>query len=126
MLFRSLEAVRREAAELRVTLLSDGVVPREREAEALIAAAARECVTNCVRHAGGRLVTVRVEERGGIFAVVITNDGVPPKGPVTEGGGLGALRHRIEASGGAMRVRHTPRFALELELPKAAREEASV
>ena len=112
------EAARRQAAEMDVTLLFEGFLPDDPEIERLIAAAARECVTNCVRHAGGRMVRVRITRGGGRFAATITNDGRPPDGPVTEGGGLSALRRSIENAGGTMSLSSAPRFALTMTLPE--------
>ncbi|MBR4158208.1 MAG: hypothetical protein IKR07_04775 [Oscillospiraceae bacterium] len=113
-----LEDVRREAAELRVTLTVEGILPQDGKTESLIAAAARECVTNCVRHAKGSLVNVRLAGRDGFYTVTFTNDGAPPAGPVAEGGGLSSVRQGVEAAGGSMRVSHSPRFALILRFPE--------
>lgn len=112
------EAAQRQAAEMNVSLRFDGYLPPDRAMESLIASAARECVTNCVRHAGGRSVDVKTVSRGGVWTVTITNDGTPPSAPVVEGGGLSSLRRNVESAGGEMRIDHTPRFALELTLPE--------
>ncbi len=118
----TLEEVRREASELRVTLLLDGVLPQSGEVEALIAAAARECVTNCVRHAKGHTVTVRIDRRGGAYTAVLTNDGAPPAGPIHEGGGLSSLRRSVEAAGGERSAGYAPAFALTLKLKERSPE----
>ena len=118
----TLEEVRREAEEMRITLLLEGMLPRNGDVEALIAAAARECVTNCVRHANGSSVTVKIDEHDGLYTIVITNDGDPPEGPIREGGGLGSLRRRVEAAGGEMHVSHFPAFALILNLTEGRPE----
>ena len=51
------------------------------------------------------------------LTAAITNDGLAPAGEVVEGGGLSALRRRIEGTGGAMQVESTPRFRLVITLP---------
>jgi len=112
----TLEAVRRQAEEMGVTLETEGYLPHGGALEELVAAAARECVTNCVRHARGSRVTVRLSERGGVYTAAITNDGQVPAGPIAEGGGLSALRRRVEGAGGEMHLAHAPRFALILNL----------
>lgn len=117
------ESVRRQAAEMRVTLELDGALPQEKTAVRLIVSAARECVTNCVRHARGDTVTVRVTGRGEDgCTVVITNNGEPPDGPVTEGSGLSTLRKSVEITGGNMYVVCEPRYALILNLPEREQE----
>lgn len=116
------EAARRQAAEMKVSLLFDGEAPQSAETEALIAAAASECVTNCVRHAGGSAVTVTVTAHAGICTATITNDGKAPDGPIAEGGGLSSLRKQVESVGGEMHISHTPRFTLILNLTERSPE----
>jgi two-component sensor histidine kinase len=115
----TLEEARREAEEMRVSLRLEGVVPKDEGVEKLIAAAARECVTNCVRHAKGSRVTVAINEENGVYTVTITNDGEAPGGPIIEGGGLGSLRRRVESAGGGMKISHYPAFALILKLKES-------
>ena len=116
------EEARQKAAEMHVTLDLEGYIPRNPDVERLIAAAARECVTNCVNHAGGDRVTVEVMERAGICRVTITNNGRVPEREITEGGGLSALRRSVEEAGGEMSVSHRPAFALILNLPRREQE----
>ena len=118
----SLEAVRRQAAEMNVSLVVEGTFPAGPE-ERLIAAAARECVTNCIRHAGGKTVWVVITERSGLTTAIFTNDGRPPEGPIKEGGGLSSLRRSVENAGGEMSVFEAPRFTLVLNLPEGRYEE---
>ena len=116
------EDVCRQAEEMKVKLTLDGYLPENETVARLIVAAARECVTNCVRHAQGKHIHVRLTERSKICTAVITNDGAPPDGPVREGGGLSALRRSVERAGGEMHVAHSPRFALILNLPEKETE----
>ena len=110
------EEARQKAAEMHVTLELDGYIPQNPDIERLIAAAARECVTNCVNHAGGDRVRVEVVERADIYRVIITNNGKIPEREITEGGGLSSLRRSVEASGGEMHISHKPAFSLTLYL----------
>ena len=99
---------------VKVTLT--GYIPPETTAERLVAAAIRECVTNCIRHAKGSEVHVAVTERHGYLRAEITNNGEVPAGPITEGSGLSSLRRSVEASGGEMHISHRPAFSLTLYL----------
>ena len=116
------EEARQKAAEMHVTLELDGYIPQNPDMERLIAAAARECVTNCVNHAGGDRVRVEVVERADIYRVIITNNGKIPEREITEGGGLSSLRRSVEGAGGEMSVSHRPAFALILNLPRREQE----
>lgn len=112
----TMEDVRREAEEIRVELVLDGIIPQNEQMEHLITAAARECVTNCVRHANGNHVIVKIIEHEDLYTVTITNDGKVPTEPIVEGGGLSSLRHSVEEAGGEMYISHSPYFALILNL----------
>ena len=94
-----------------------GELPKSPSALRLLTAAMRECLTNAVRHAGGRRIFVRVCVRGTFAEAVITNDGRPPEREITEGGGLSSLRARIESSGGQMRIQSLPAFSLCVTIP---------
>ena len=95
----------------------DGYLPRDTAAEALTVAAAKECVTNCIKHADGNEVYIRIAPRGERYDVTITNNGKIPTEPIKEGSGLSTLRRSIESSGGEMHISHNPRFALLITIP---------
>jgi hypothetical protein len=47
-----------------------------------------------------------------------TNDGTKPEEPITEGGGLGSLRRKLEGMGALMVVESQPEFALTVTVRK--------
>ncbi|MDD6094565.1 MAG: hypothetical protein PUC29_02350 [Clostridia bacterium] len=112
------EEAQMKAQQLGVKVTLDGYIPPDTTAEQLITAAVRECVTNCIRHARGDRVNVKITEQIGILRVQITNNGEVPKDKITEGSGLSSLRRSVEASGGDMKLSHRPAFALTLYLPR--------
>lgn len=119
----TMDEVRETAEKLGVTVRIEGSLPSGSTAEALTAAAAAECVTNCVRHAGGNEVYVRIAARNSaVYDITITNNGKKPEGPISEGSGLSGLRRRIEAAGGEMHTAFSPRFALLITLPEKENE----
>ena len=95
-----LEYAKERAAALGVSVLTGGDFPTDRAERRIFALAVRECVTNCVRHAGGNKVFAFASCENGCNKLKITNNGAPPESEITEGGGLSALRRRIEKSGG--------------------------
>lgn len=108
------------AAAIGVTTELSGALPGDKTSYLLIMAAIRECMTNCARHARGSKLLVSLSETEsppGIKAV-ITNNGIPPQGEITEGGGLSTLRAGIEKVGGEMRLQSLPTFSLTVKLPK--------
>ncbi len=113
----TMDQVKQAAMALGVRVKTEGYLPPDSAAEELTAAAARECVTNCLRHAGGREVYIRIAQRDDRYDITITNSGALPAGPIREGSGLASLRRSIEAAGGEMHTAYKPRFALLITLP---------
>lgn len=95
----------------------EGSAPKDAEMRHIFALAMRECTSNCIRHAGGKRIFARFAPYRGGWAIHITNDGKVPDDEITEGGGLSALRRRIENAGGIMRIKSIPNFALSALLP---------
>ena len=116
------DALLAQADELGVEIKLDGMLPIEPDIYDLVVQAIRECLTNCVRHAHGTTVLVRITGVPGGYTVAITNDGEKPHGPIHEGGGLSALRQSIENAGGEMSLSHYPEFLLRFTLMREEME----
>ena len=113
----------RAAQAIGVTIERRGVFPAEgTESAQLLEAAAHECLTNLVRHAGGTRLEITGEKTESGWRIRYLNDGDVPTGPIVEGSGLSSLRAQVEAAGGEMVVEHAPRFALTLILPMERRD----
>lgn len=118
-----LQQIRDAAAAVGVEIIPEGEMPWEDEtAMRLLFAAARECLTNAVAHAAADTMTIRVRRSTGGWTAAFTNDGTPPEGPVTEGGGLSGLRRRVEQAGGTMKIDAQPTFVLTLFIPGGEEE----
>ena len=117
------EQLARAAQAIGVTIARSGAFPQEgTESAQLVEAAAHECLTNLVRHAGGTRLEIIGEKVASCWRIHYLNDGSAPSGPIVEGSGLTALRARTEAAGGAMEIVHAPRFELTLTLPEERQE----
>ena len=113
----------RAACAIGVTIERRGILPAEgTESAQLLEAAAHECLTNLVRHAGGTRLEITGEKTESGWRIRYLNDGDVPSGPIVEGSGLTALRARTEAAGGKMDIAYTPRFELTLTLPEERQE----
>ena len=108
------EAVIR-ARNMGVALIIEG---NAGEYENVIAAAATECVRNCINHADGDRVHIAIKPESGGVKVLITNNGNPPKGPIAEGTGLSGIRRKVTRQQGIMKVYDDPDFILELYFPQ--------
>lgn len=111
---KTMDDVINRAGKINVRVITEGEFPEDAEMQSLVAVAAGECVTNCVRHAGGSEVLVSSVADGDSYTVRMTNNGKDPDGPVAEGGGLSSLRRRAEAAGVVMKIEVEPEFALIL------------
>ena len=58
-----------------------------------------------------------ITESEAAVTAVFSNNGIPPKGPVTETGGLAVLRKSVEAEDGSMTVQSEPAFLLTITIP---------
>ena len=114
---KTLAELTERIAGIGVALHVRGEFPQKSGAAYLLTAAVRECAINTVRHAKGSEMTVELTKTPHSLIAAITNDGLTPAGEVVEGGGLSALRRRIEGTGGAMQVESTPRFRVVITLP---------
>lgn len=111
-----LEYAFKRAEALGVKVIIDGTFPRQEKLHYLFSLAIRECVNNCVKHAGGNEVYVSVRHIDKECILQITNNGKMPSKKVIEGGGLSALRKSFETNGGKMAVDSVPRFTLTVSL----------
>ena len=117
------EQLARAAQAIGVTIARSGAFPQEgTEGAQLVEAAAHECLTNLVRHAGGARLEIISEKSAAGWKIRYLNDGKAPEKPIIEGSGLTALRARTEAAGGKMDIAYTPRFELTLTLPEERQE----
>lgn len=113
------------AQSIGVTVTLRGAPPEDAARRELLALAIRECAANAVKHAEADALDMTISpchpERSAAEAkdltVTIVNNGLPPKGPIAESGGLLALRRHVEAAGGGMEVQSAPTFRLTLTLP---------
>ena len=65
---------------------------------------------------------IRLELDKEARTLTVTDNGIPPAGPIREGGGIGGMRRRVRQLGGRMELYTVPRFRIELSVPKEAVE----
>ena len=106
-------AVEQAAAMIGASIHYEGALPKLHRD--VVTIAIHECLTNTVKHAGGKNLFVRVTQENGQTTVSLTNDGDPPAGPVKETGGLADLRKLAEQNGVALTIESAPAFRLQLK-----------
>ena len=103
-----------------ITIDLSGELPDNNEIRKLFVVAATEALTNAVRHAKAKTLYIGFSHCADNYSVRFTNDGIPPAKEITEGGGMGNLRKRVERMNGQMRVISKPRYALEITIDAKA------
>lgn len=106
------------AQAVDVTIVLEGELPESEKEKNILIAALHECLTNTVKHANGNELYVSIQSGDTSIMAKMTNNGAPPQGRIEENGGLKNLRRTIEAAGGIMRIESSPRFVLQVVLPK--------
>ena len=113
-----LEMLSRIAASTGIAIQLNGELPFNEEVQKLFVQAAAEALTNAVSHAQAKTLYMKLVEEKHTYTVFFQNDGDRPDGEITEGGGLGSLRKKVEREGGTMMVQSDPEFTLTIALPK--------
>ena len=99
-----------------------GQMPDRKAAKKLFLEAATEALTNAVRHADAKTLHICLTETDTDYSVCFRNDGKVPETTVTEGGGLGSLRRKVETVGGRMQIDCRPAYSLTVTMPKGGNE----
>lgn len=115
----SLEELYHAAESIGCHIEITGELPVESETAYLILSAVRESVTNAVLHGEADRVFVTISDINGFIDVQIKNNCRKKVTSLSEGGGLGNLRKKIETQGGNMDIQMVnDSFELSLSLPK--------
>ncbi|MBQ7547220.1 MAG: ATP-binding protein [Clostridia bacterium] len=107
-----LDAVRKAADAVGVEIAIRGEIPERYKS--LFEVALHECLTNTVKHAKGHRLEAGIDEADGVLTMTFTNDGIPPKSPIRETGGLHNLRVMAGKQNGSMEIESAPAFRLTL------------
>lgn len=107
----------RMAGDIGVKVAADGELPASGAARELLGRILHECVINAAKHAEADELNVKLSGSGEALTVEITNNGLVPKSPIRESGGLKSMRRTIESAGGSMEVRSVPVFRLTIRIP---------
>ena len=119
-----IQSLKKAAAATGVTLELRGEIPEETKVRQLFLQAAAESLTNAISHAKAKTLYVEFTEDPYAYSVSIYNDGLLPTGPVREGGGLSALRKKVEGIGGQMGIKSVPQFILTVTIGKGGNRNA--
>lgn len=107
------------AAAIGIKLVWSGV-PNELAptVQPLFLAAAREAMTNAIKHAQAQTLDISIKENCDSLEARFTNGGKIPVHPVMPSGGLLNLSKRLESAGGRMTIETNPTFCLNVIIPK--------
>lgn len=115
---KPLEMLQRISASTGISTQITGALPESEDVQKLFVEAAAEALTNAISHAHAKTLFVTLTETELSYSASFRNDGTRPDGEITEGGGLGSLRKKLEREGGSMEIKSHPDFELMVTLPK--------
>lgn len=118
----TLQTLIQTATAFGISVEAVGQMPDQKAVEKLFLEAATEALTNAVRHADAKTLHIRLAETETDYRVCFHNDGKIPETTVTEGGGLGSLRRKVETAGGLMQIDCQPEYSLTVTMPKGGTE----
>ena len=99
-----MDELQEAASMLDCKLKVIGELPKNEDIAYLIVSAAREALTNAIKHANADTIYVMIERKTLSYNVIIYDNGETSADSVQEGGGLTGLRRRVEKEGGKMEV----------------------
>ena len=105
------------ARQTGVQIQVKGELPGAGKRLELLMLAATEALTNAVRHGGADQLFIELKTAD-VAVAYITNNGKKPEHTVREGGGLSALRLRLEEAGGELYLNTEPEFRLTVRFPE--------
>lgn len=112
-----LEMLRKTFQGMEVSVDIRGKLPEdERIADSFVEIAV-ECVTNAVRHGYATCIQFHFFQND-CWRMTVTDNGIPPAGPVREGGGISEMRRRLRRFGGTLELHTVPRFSIQISVPK--------
>lgn len=120
---RTLDELAVKSDNMGVKLVVTGSAGLSESQQRIIGFAADECITNCIKHANADKLFVEFSENDEFVTARFTNNGNPPVGKITEGGGLSSLRRKTEEAGGEMKLYSTPEFILEIRFRKESKND---
>ena len=100
------------ADSIGIKVIMNGPAPENNDVRKILSKAITECAANTIKHAEGNTITVNMSADNGRTLISITNNGKPPKGEITESGGLLSLRRDVENLGGSVQIESEPEFNL--------------
>ena len=116
---RRLALLRETFSGMDVSVEIRGALPEDAEVADGFAEIAVECVTNAVRHGYATRIQFHFFQND-CWRMTVTDNGIPPSGPIREGGGIGGMRRRAGRLGGTLELYTVPRFRIEISVPKEA------
>ena len=115
---KPLEMLKRISASTGISTQITGALPDSEDVQRMFVEAAAEALTNAISHARAKTLYMTLTETELSYSASFRNDGTRPDGEITEGGGLGSLRKKLEREGGSMEIISRPDFELLVTLPK--------
>lgn len=101
-----------------------GALPPDQKTATAFAEIIRECSTNAVRHADAKNVYIELAETENKYMLLAGNDGTLPAQPIIEGSGIAGMRRQIHELSGEFTIGLSPRFQINVNVPKDRKDDS--
>lgn len=107
-----------DARAVGVEVEQKGNIPRDSKVAEIFLLAARECLTNSVRHSDASKLWMEITENEQEVTLTIASDGAPLERDVRPMGGLANLKRKTEGAGFTMEISPSPEILLTITVPQ--------
>ena len=116
-----LKNIRQIFDAIGVDIRFEGELPNNLEQAGLFIDIIREGSTNAVRHGFATQINIKSEPVEDEYRLYISNNGRARTTPFIPGSGIGTMRKKVAAHGGALEITHQPLFTVSVVLPGGER-----
>ena len=113
----SLRAIAKSFHSIGVDVQINGVLPTQPDLQQVFTEIATEAMTNAVRHGYATRICVSIRCVSGCWEMRVTDNGIPKDEPIQEGGGLRAMRRKVQQAGGQFSYQSRPSFEILAKIP---------
>jgi len=103
-----------------VDLALYGELPMDNELAKFFVTIITESITNAVRHGFATEIEITCTNNELEWVLEISNMGILPDSPITEGGGISNIRRKLSAMGGKLDLKIDSKFLMMATIPKGA------
>lgn len=112
-----LEILRNALAGIGVRVVGPARLPDDRGIAELVVDIITEAISNAIKHGAATEIVAECSREADSLRLTVSNNGIASPTPITEHGGIGGMRYRLDEVGGTLQVISYPNFAIRATIP---------